>query len=154
MIQIAEHKFYDHIDLLKKIAADSTIYYKHAAALIDNDRIYSAGINRFIKTFQIINKDEIQTHFRTIHAEISVFSKIPKKTAKGLDILVIRINKNFALKNSRPCNHCIDKLKKIGIRKVFYSNEDGKIIGEFIQNMEKLHVSQGNKFLEKNNNCI
>lgn len=153
MTQIADNKFYDYIHVLKKIAASSNIYYKHAAALIDNDRIYSAGVNRYIKTFEITTKDETQTHFRTIHAEISVFSKIPKKIAKGLDILVIRINKNFTLKNSRPCNHCIDKLKKIGIRKVYYSNKDGNIIGEFIHNMEKLHVSQGNKFLE-HNHCI
>jgi deoxycytidylate deaminase len=150
------HRFFECINLLKKIASSSDIYYKHAAALIDGDRIYSAGVNQFVKTVQIKLKDsnEIQTHFRTIHAEISVFSKIPKKTAKGLDILVIRINKNFALKNSRPCNHCIDKLKKIGIRKVFYSNEDGNIVSEFIHDMEKLHVSDGNKFLQRLHECI
>jgi len=151
-----QRKFFNSINLLKKIASGSSIYYKHAAALIDGDRIYSAGVNQFVKTVNIKlkNSNEIQTHFRTIHAEISVFSRIPKKTAKGLDILVIRINKNFALKNSRPCNHCIDKLKKIGIRKVFYSNQDGNIVGEFIDDMEKLHVSDGNKFLQKLHDCI
>jgi len=151
-----QRKFFNSINLLKKIASGSSIYYKHAAALIDGDRIYSAGVNQFVKTVNIKlkNSNEIQTHFRTIHAEISVFSRIPKKTAKGLDILVIRINKNFALKNSRPCNHCIDKLKKIGIRKVFYSNQDGNIVGEFIDDMEKLHVSDGNKFIQKLHDCI
>ena len=146
-----EHKFLECITLLKKIAANSDISYKHAAALIDNDSIYSSGINKFVKTIHIKSKEsnEIQTHFKTIHAEISVFSKMPKRSAKGLDILVIRINKNFALKNSRPCNNCIDKLKKIGIRKVFYSNEDGNIVGEFINDMEKLHISAGSKFMQK-----
>lgn len=151
-----EHKFLDCINLLKKIASSSNIYYKHAAALIDGDRIYSAGANQYVKTMQVRlkNSNEIQTHFRTIHAEISVFLKVPKKIAKGLDILVIRINKNFALKNSRPCNHCIDKLRKIGIRKVYYSNENGNIVGEFINDMEKLHVSDGNKFLQKLHDCL
>lgn len=151
-----ERKLVNCINLLKKIASGSNIYYKHAAALIDSNRIYSAGVNQYVKSIQIKlkNSGEIQTHFRTIHAEISVFSKISKKTAKGLDILVIRINKNFALKNSRPCNHCIDKLRKIGIRKIFYSNKDGNIVSEFIDDMEKLHISDGNQFLQRLNEQI
>ena len=146
-----DYRFLEYINFLKKIAAGSDISYKHAAALIDNDNIYSSGVNRFVKTFHIKSKgtDEIQTHFKTIHAEINVFSKMPKRSVKGLDILVIRINKQLALKNSRPCNHCIDKLKKIGIRKVFYSNENGNIVSEFINDMEKRHISAGAKLMEK-----
>lgn len=145
------YKFLEYITFLKKKAASSDISYKHAAALIDSAHIYSSGVNRFVKTFQIKSKEtnEIQTHFKTVHAEINVFSKMPKKSVKGLDILVIRINKQLALKNSRPCNNCIDKLKKIGIRKVFYSNENGNIIGEFINDMEKYHISSGTKFMER-----
>ena len=82
-----------------------------------------------------------------MHAEITVFEKLPRKKVKGMDILVIRINKNFALKNSRPCNQCIDKLIKFGIRKVFYSNEDGIIVSEFVERMEKIHISSGTKHL-------
>ena len=144
--------FEEYIDLLKKLAVNSDINCKHAAALLYNNNIYSPSINKFIKSFDIKSKntDEIQTHYKTIHAEISVFLNFPKKKSmKGMDIIVIRINKNLALKNSRPCNHCIDKLKKIGIRKVFYSNEDGKIISEFINDMEKIHISSGTRLLNR-----
>lgn len=150
-----ESKFSKYIELLKKLASNSDIHYKHAAALIKNEKIYSAGINKFVKKLDVksynkkTGENSIETHFKTIHAEISVFDKLSKKSSKGLDIIVIRINKNFTLKNSRPCNHCIDKLKKIGIRKVFYSNENGQIICEYIEHMKKIHISAGSRFLNR-----
>lgn len=137
------NKFEQQLILLKKIACDSIVYYKHAAALISGDTIHSSGVNKFIKEVKIND----QTYYKTMHAEITVFERMPKKKVRGMDILVIRINKNFALKNSRPCNQCIDKLIKFGIRKVFYSNEDGIIVSEFVQEMEKLHISSGTKHL-------
>lgn len=128
-----------HIDYLKKIANNSDIYYQHAAGIIQNNKLISSGINKFaaVKSPQ---------YKRTIHAEISAFYNVSKKSLKGLDVIVIRI-KNNMLKNSRPCNNCIDKLRKVGIRKVYYSNEDGIIVSEFVENMEKLHISSGYRLL-------
>lgn len=129
----------EQLEILTKMASNSTIYYKHAAALISGNMIYSAGINKFIK------QSKIPSLRKTIHAEINVFENFPKKNIKGLvlDILVIRINKNHILKNSRPCNQCIEKLQKIGIRKVYYSDDNGNIISEHVQYMEKIHSSSG-----------
>lgn len=135
------HKEYidDYINLLKKIAINSNISSKHAAALIHSNRIYSSGYNHYITNVKDDKND------RTIHAEISIFENISKKIAKGLDIIVIRVNNNLILKNSRPCNHCIEQLKKIGIRKIFYSNENGIILCEFVDKIQKKHISKGNK---------
>lgn len=138
-----DQRFENHINLLKKIAFESIVYYKHAAALISKDIVYSAGVNKFIKEIKIND----QVYYKTMHAEITVFEKLPKKKVRGLDILVIRVNKNLALRNSRPCNQCIDKLLKLGIRKVYYSNEQGQIVSEFVENMEKLHVSSGTRHM-------
>jgi tRNA(Arg) A34 adenosine deaminase TadA len=143
MITIHNRKFDEPIRLLKKIAVESIVYYKHAAALMSGDTVYSFGVNKFIKEIKINN----QIYHRTMHAEINVFEKLPKKKVRGMDILVIRINKNLALKNSRPCNQCIGILAKLGIRKVYYSNEDGNIVWEFVEQMEKTHISSGTKHL-------
>jgi deoxycytidylate deaminase len=136
--------FEDELKKLIKIASFSAISYKHAAALIYNNTIYSSGINKFIKTIK--TKDN-KTHYKTMHAEINVFENFPKKNVKGMDILVIRINKSNILKNSRPCNQCIDELLKIGIRKVYYSDDNGNIISENVAYMEKIHISSGTRHL-------
>lgn len=138
------NNFHKQLELLKKIASSSTIYYKHAAALIFGNIIYSSGINKYIK--KVKDKNNI-SYYKTIHAEINVFQNFPKKKVKGMDIIVIRINKNLILKNSRPCNQCIDKLQKIGIRNVYYSDDNGNIVCEKVDVMEKLHVSSGSRYL-------
>ena len=140
---VYNYKFEDSLKLLKKTANESIVHYKHAAALISGDIIYSFGANKFIKEVKINE----QIYYKTIHAEINVFNKLPKKKVRGMDILVIRINKHFELKNSRPCAQCIDKLHKMGIRRVFYSNEYGNIVSEFVENMEKTHISSGTRYL-------
>lgn len=129
---------------LTKMASESAIYYKHAAALIVGNNIYSIGVNKFIGEMKDKNN---KSHYKTMHAEINVFENFSKKNVRGMDILVIRVNKNSALKNSRPCNQCIDKLQKIGIRKVFYSDDDGYIVSEHLEYMEKRHISSGTRHL-------
>lgn len=144
MKYICSHKFEDLIPSLKKIATDSIVYYKHAAALVSGNNIHGFSSNKYIK--EIIVDD--QKYYITRHAEISLFEKLPKKQkVRGMDIIVIRINKNLELRNSRPCNNCIDKLLKLGIRKVYYSNDKGDIVCELVEQMEKIHISSGEKFL-------
>jgi hypothetical protein len=47
-------------------------------------------------------------------------------------LYVIRItgdNKGgFRLANSKPCQHCINKLKSLGIKKIAYSVTDGVVV--------------------------
>lgn len=126
---------------LKHIAMKSDVSNKHSAALIKNNTIYKYACNKFIRK-EIIN-DEI--YHLTIHAEINaIYSYYNKKNVKGYDIIVIRINKlGTELKNSRPCNHCINKLIKLGISKVYYSNENGDIVYEYLENMKLLHICSG-----------
>jgi len=138
-------KFYDNIQTLKKIAKNSPLQHKHSACLMKGDKIISMGYNKYIKE-SIINNNVVKF---TIHAEIDALCKLDKKLIKGHDILIIRISKSYNLKNSRPCNSCIEKLKRRGIRKVYYSNEYGNIICEFLEDMHKLHICSGDRFYNK-----
>ena len=45
---------------------------------------------------------------------------------------------------SRPCNECVKMMKKLGIKKVHYSNEHGKMITEKVKDMEFKHNTPGN----------
>lgn len=147
MVQVVnkyDFKFSAHLSILKKVAMNSSLNHKHGACLMNKNTIYSIGFNRYIKEKS------------TIHAEIDAICKMNKnaKSLKGVDILIIRINEktDCKLKNSRPCNACIDKLCQRGIRKVYYSNDLGEIVYEYIENMQRLHISSG--YIYKNKNKI
>lgn len=134
------------IKILKKEAMCSNIINKHGAALINPRKgsiiLNSTGYNKFITN----SKSKIST----IHAEIHSVYKYPKKDVKNMDLIVIRVNSNNIngnLKNSRPCSLCIDKLKKLGIRKVYYSNSFGNIVSEYVKNMEKTYYSSSYRAL-------
>jgi deoxycytidylate deaminase len=126
----SEHKFTHIIDSLKKLALSSDINYKHAAALINKNQEICYGYNK------------LKNPIITVHAEMDVlFTGLNKvKNIKGMDLIVIRTTKNFVLGNSRPCNHCIEKMIKIGIRKVYYSNSNGEIVCEYVKDMVKQHI--------------
>ena len=136
---------------LIKTAMKSTVNNKHSAMLIKNDTIYKSEYNKFIKEITIRKNNNTYIHHLTVHAEIHA-CHYNKKNAKGMDIIVIRIDKmGTKLKNSRPCNNCIRKLRKLGIRKVFYSNENGNIVSEYVNDMEFLHICSSQNNLDKIN---
>jgi len=59
------------------------------------------------------------------------------------------MTKSGLLKNSRPCNQCIDTMIKYRIKKIIYSSDTGEIHCEKPEDMERLHVSSGWKFFKK-----
>ena len=53
------------------------------------------------------------------------------KNKKKIDLIVIRVDMNGNLKNSKPCFKCIkylDQLRFYKLKNVYYSNDDGDII--------------------------
>jgi deoxycytidylate deaminase len=134
------NKFALQIDLLEKVAKTSDVIHKHASCLMKGDKIIAIGVNKYFQ----VRVNQMQMNL-CVHAEMNVFASTRLTQTKGMNILVIRINNNMMLRNSRPCNACIDKLKQKGIKKVYYSNADGQIVYEFVDTMPKLHTSSGCK---------
>lgn len=64
----------------------------------------------------------------------------PKKVIKNyrsnsFELLVLRINSNGQLKNSRPCAICIEDMRRHQIKRVFYTDDNGNIVSENIPEM-------------------
>lgn len=137
-------KFVNIVERLSKVALQSALNQKHGACLVYGDQILSTGVN---KRFTVRLNDNVLP--LTIHAEVDALSNLHPKYLKGLDILVIRVNKSGQLVYSRPCNSCIDKLSRKGIRKAYYSDINGDIVYEFVDNMPKFHDSAGTRMRQR-----
>jgi deoxycytidylate deaminase len=122
------------VDVLKKAAIQSTLTHKHGACLLLGNQMITVGVN---KRFSV--RYQGKTIPLTIHAELDALSNVHPRYLKGMDMVIIRVNKSLQLLNSRPCNACVDKLIQKGIRKVYYSDVNGKIVYEFVDSMPKLH---------------
>lgn len=142
--------FNDYIlNNLKKTAMKSSVNNRHSAALIKNDIVLKSTYNKFIKHVHIRKNNCTYTHYVTVHAEVNaICSYYDKKNVSGMDLIVIRVNNcGTKFKNSRPCNDCIIKLQKLGIRKVYYSDEKGEIVFEYVNNMKFIHICSSKKNL-------
>ena len=128
--------------MLQEMALNSPVSNKHSACLLRGDRVFAYGVNKHLN---LKTPAGHSVNF-AIHAEIDALSNVHSRILKGMDILVIRTSKTKVLGNSRPCNHCIDKLKQRGIRKAYYSNAQGEIVYEFVEYMEKIHESSGHRY--------
>lgn len=126
-----QDKFQNFVEVLKQSARTSAERNKHGAGLIKSKKLISIGVNVIKSNGHI-----------SIHAEeaaLLYFNKADRKFLKGMDIIIIRVDKSLTLQNSRPCNSCIDKLREYGIKKAFYSTSNGDIVFEFVDDMPKKH---------------
>jgi tRNA(Arg) A34 adenosine deaminase TadA len=109
-------------------AQKSIMSSKHGSIAVVGGKIISRGFNNFL-----------------FHAEMSIFKKINYKKMRKVDVYVIRINGNGKLINSKPCSHCLNSLKKLNIKKIYYSDENGDIVCEKTNDMKTDYISSGYK---------
>jgi len=64
-------------------------------------------------------------------------------------MIVIRINRHGELCNARPCHHCLNLMKKVGINKIYYSINKNILICEKIKNMISIHISYPMKIMHQ-----
>lgn len=61
-------------------------------------------------------------------------------------MIVIRIDKLNGYQSSRPCNNCIDTMRKtygVNIQDIFYFDDKGNLKKEMLKNMKSTHSSKG-----------
>jgi Mg2+ and Co2+ transporter CorA len=75
--------------------------------------------------------------------------KLPKNISRLLhkiELVVIR-SKNGHIKLSKPCKHCINYLKYMNIKRVYYSLDSGDICYEKIKDIHSEYVSSIHKII-------
>ena len=62
-----------------------------------------------------------------VHAEISALSKLQKASfnPKRMKLFVYRIKRDGSYGMARPCASCMQAIKDFGIRKIYYTTDDG-----------------------------
>lgn len=74
----------------------------------------------------------------------------PNKNETKLNMLVIRTNHEDNFVSSRPCYNCLDMMKAVGIKKIFYTVSN-KIISEKVSDMISINSSSVIKKVEREN---
>ena len=122
-------------------------YHHHYSGIYRNGKKIYTGCNHLRNCFNG------KCICYSTHAEMDVLNKVLKKNKINKNggiinlnnyvIVVVRFGKDGLLKNSRPCNHCINTMCKYHIKKIMYSTDEGIIVTEKPEDMELLHISSG-----------
>ena len=101
--------------------------------LVDRHRIISSGTNSYTKC-DPLQREMDSARFGTahncrgpVHAETACLLPLIKQGAdlSRSDLYIIRRHKNTTLALSRPCAGCMSLLRASGVRRVYYSTEEG-----------------------------
>jgi deoxycytidylate deaminase len=103
----------------------------HVAVLIKAGKVISCGYNSMRGNISLhAERDAIYKYLSIIGISLSLNNtrcmKKIQRTMSSISILVIRW-KGDAFRYSKPCSCCVSILKTVGIRKVYYSNNEGDI---------------------------
>ena len=140
------------INLAIEQAKLSTMSQQHGAILTKGSKIIARGYNHSRSHFMNISGTCIHAEIATLleycnnilHINVDLRRKYLKKIPKlnKCILWVVRIcTKENNLTESKPCSECISNLKKMGIKKIGYSNKLGNIIIDNITNINSTHLS-------------
>ena len=117
-----------YISFAKKVAEQSDYgKFRHGAVLVKGSSIRNVSCNKhrhchFGKRFR-----ESHTGTATLHAELGAILGMDRSVTQGSTIYVVRINKEGHPRMSKPCPMCESALKHVGVKRVVYTNRDGRI---------------------------
>ena len=77
---------------------------------------------------------------------------LDERSRSKLDLVVIRVNKLGEASNSRPCHNCLNMMKSVGIRRVYYSVGPDTVICENVKDMISIQSSSVDKHIDQLNN--
>lgn len=118
MMEISNRKQH-YFDLARKIARLSTHKFKHGALILRGNRVVSLNHNKATQTHPKAN-----SKFNTLHAEAAAILS-SKADLKGTDLYVVRVVNNGDTAESKPCRYCQQLIKESGIKRVYYSSDNG-----------------------------
>lgn len=103
----------------------------HVAFLVKKNRIVKIGWNKAktnpnSKKYPYIGQTGEKIEVNT-HAELDVILKSGQNNLSDHEIIVLRVDGEGKLNNSKPCNGCHHLLKQVSIKKIYYSNSKGEV---------------------------
>lgn len=107
------------IDAAIEEANRSRQNHKHGAVLVKCGKVISSGHNKVT--------GKLPSHMYSIHAEMAAIKDSNERCGLvDTHLYVVRMNKQ-GLAQSKPCKLCHQYMKRHGIRRVTYSNDENSL---------------------------
>lgn len=95
----------------------------HVAGIFKKGKPLAIACNRDITHPRTLKYDYVQGS--KTHAELLAIIRGRRDNYSGYTIVVLRIDRNRSLNMSRPCSGCMDAIRQLGFKAVYYTTESG-----------------------------
>ena len=113
-------------------ALKSDYKFKLGSVIFKGKRIISVGHNQ-IRSVSAVTDDK-RKWSNSLHSELAAILRGPNyRIYKGASIFIVKVSKTeHSFSNARPCEYCMASLEYVGIKKIYFTNEQGEISYECI----------------------
>ena len=148
------------IKIFKKAASEeaekSPCNFKHGAIITISNKILIRGFNnprtKFLRNIKSCQHAEMSviTKFETFIKKKNLTGKKKKIYINKCTLWVIRTTRtNKHLCNSAPCLDCLNSIKKLGLKKIGFSDKTGALKLIKVKDFKTTHKSHAQKNLAK-----
>lgn len=107
---------------------------RHFSFVFDANRLVSVGLNsrkthprNLLYSYKGRDDVDISPMVGT-HSEMSAVLRMDEDDCRGLKMVNVRVNRRGNFDHSRPCRGCVDMIRRLGFREVFYTDGDGSFV--------------------------
>ena len=138
-------KDFKFMSLAAEQAQKSPCLMKHGCVAVANGKVVGRGFNHYRTAFS----DSFEHRCHSCHAEISSLRAALKTNVKPKKIIlyVCRVDKRQVLQESRPCVDCMSTIRKLQIKKIVHSSNNGGITVLLPPDYHNDHMTHGYKSL-------
>lgn len=106
-----------YFDLAKQLSHKSNHHkVQMGCVIVDKNRVIGLGIN------QMKTDPKSPFPYKTTHCELDAILDCERRSIKGASAYIYRENKAGIPVNAKPCKYCQELLFRVGIRKVYFTN--------------------------------
>lgn len=116
-------------------AKKSTLNPRIGAVIFKGKRVYGSGHNDIRSSLISLKHKNWK---ESLHAEQSALLNLDWNKLKGTSILVYRVNKSGKIGMAKPCQMCRKLIEHVGIKNMYYTNQNGELCFERIKNDKHL----------------
>lgn len=136
------NKIHKLVNIAKLEAHLSEMKVRHGAILFNNQHVYQRTRNQQGTKFRRYLVPALHAEALCLR-DLRHLRKVRQKHSNRLNILVVRINCQSQLTESKPCAMCIHLMKENRIGRVYYTNGHGQLCYIRVCYLEETHFSSG-----------
>jgi len=108
-----------------KQARKSKHRHRIGAVIFSKKNIISSACNYPCRSAKSVSKKYMKRE-KSLHAEVMAIIRA-RRNLNNLCMLVIRLNVRDKFKMAKPCEYCMAYIQYVGIKTVYYSDNNGNI---------------------------